>query len=150
MKYITYLILSLLLITSCNKEDLNNDEYLIFGHFHGECMGATCVETYKLTSSELYVDETDSYDKSNMSFDELKKSDYKKVKDLMKEFPKELWEEDEIIGCPDCLDQGGYYIAYKKDGIVYKWLIDKDQSKQPSYLIPFIEKVEESLTTLNY
>lgn len=150
MKKITYFLFSILLLTACSKEDVNNDDYLIFGQFYGECLGESCVETYKLTSSELYLEENDSYDKSNMSFDKLKKAEYKKVKDLLKEFPKELMDETETIGCPDCVDQGGYYLEYKKDGIKYFWRIDKNKTKCPDYLIPFLNKLDQSLEELKY
>lgn len=35
-------------ILSCQEEEVNlyDGNYLIFGHFYGECLGETCVETY--------------------------------------------------------------------------------------------------------
>ena len=53
MKKFIFASLSLLLIFSCNSNDdelaLGENDYLIFGHFYGFCIGENCIQTFKLT-----------------------------------------------------------------------------------------------------
>ena len=64
MKKLLLILLCLpIIFTSCKKEEveISNNEYLIFGHFYGECIGEECVETFKLTDEKLYEDLNDNY-----------------------------------------------------------------------------------------
>lgn len=64
-KIIVILTISLTFI-SCNKEssDLDNlsqNDYLIFGHFHGFCHGERCNEIYQIKDTKVYEDTKDIY-----------------------------------------------------------------------------------------
>ncbi len=53
-------------LNACNKKCSSNQttanlEYLIFGHFYGECIGEKCVEIYKLNKTQLLEDTQDVY-----------------------------------------------------------------------------------------
>lgn len=148
------LIFIALLFTSCSESDnsvnTNTMDYLIFGHFHGECIGEGCVETFKLTGDRLYEDTLDHYYAENFEFIELSSEKFVQVKDIIDYFPNKLLnEKDTRFGCPDCRDQGGVFIQYSENGIVKSWRIDKDKDVIPEYLHSFIDKVNEKIRLIN-
>jgi len=154
MEKIKFLVFSLtiLLISSCSKDEikLNQDNFLIFGHFHGECIGEKCVETFKLTNEKLFEDTVDSYSKTSFNFIEIGSDKFEEVQDLADYFPTELLSETEsTIGCPDCLDQGGIFIQYSKNGNVQSWKIDQLKNAVPDYLHEFMAKVNEKISLIN-
>ena len=64
MKTLYILLISTCVLVGCNNSDdiaLTDDDYLIFGHYYGECGGEGCIETFKLTSNTLYEDTLDNY-----------------------------------------------------------------------------------------
>lgn len=151
---ITTLALIGLLFTSCSESEnsvqANKMDYLIFGHFHGECLGEGCVETFKLTGDKLYEDTLDIYNAENLAFVELSREKFELVKDIIDYFPTKLLSDKETrFGCPDCRDQGGVFIQYSENGIVKSWRIDKDKDMIPEYLHNFIDKVNEKIRLIN-
>lgn len=143
-----------LLFTSCSDSDngvqVNKMDYLIFGHFHGECIGEGCVETFKLTGDRLYEDTLDHYNAENFEFVELSSEKFEQVKDIIEYFPTKLLnDKDTTFGCPDCRDQGGIFIQYSENGIVKSWRIDKDKDVIPTYLHKFVDKVNETIRLIN-
>tara|TARA_R110002049_G_scaffold37208_1_gene117452 strand:+ start:20682 stop:21146 length:465 start_codon:yes stop_codon:yes gene_type:complete len=151
-KPILILLLSILTY-SCNSDDdasLNEDDYLIFGHFYGFCVGENCIETFKLTHDKLYEDSQDNYSHETFSFEVLGNDKFEQAKDLIDYFPTKLLSEKETtIGCPDCADGGGIYIEYSKDGIVKSWRIDQMKNNIPNYLHDFMDKVNEKISLIN-
>ena len=151
---ITILALFSLLFTSCSESDngvqVNKMDYLIFGHFHGECIGEGCIEKFKLTSDKLFEDTLDEYNAENFEFIELSSEKFEQVKDIIDYFPEELKKhKDTTFGCPDCRDQGGVFIQYSENGILKSWRIDKDKDVIPEYLHSFIGKVNEKIRLIN-
>jgi len=148
------LILAVVFIQSCDKNDeieLSDNEYLIFGHFYGECLGEDCIVTYKLTDKKLFEDNNDNYSGTGpFDFNELGIDKFSQVKDLIDYFPKELLNSNETtFGCPDCADQGGIFIQYVKNGDVNSWRIDQSKNDVPDYLHSFIDKVNEKIELIN-
>ena len=90
-----FLLLALAL--SAYKKDtskLDSGDYLIFGHFHGECMGEECVEMFQLTSDELREDSNDHYGGDGpYSFTSLTAEKFELVAGLAAEIPTELIEQ---------------------------------------------------------
>lgn len=151
---VTTLAILAILITGCKKSDnsvdTNNVDYLIFGHFYGECFGEECVETFKLTGEKLFEDDIDDYSGKNLNFNELEADKFDLVKDLFNYFPNELKNESaEIFGCPDCADGGGIFIEYSENGIVNSWRIDQNKNEIPEYLHDFIDEVNEKILLIN-
>lgn len=153
---ISAVVISLLIFVSCNKEcncEKNEMDYLIFGHFNGECIGEDCIEIFKLTSDKLMEDSNDNYpgqQNYNGNFSDLGSSKYELVKDLPDYFPAELWNEDnKAFGCPDCADQGGLYIEYSKNGIIKHWTIDQSKNEVPEYLYSFMDEVNKKIGLIN-
>ena len=110
MKSIKFILfaLTVLVNVSCDKDleiGLIESDFLIFGHFYGECIGEECVETFKLTDEKLFEDTKDIYLGEDFSFIELENALFKQVKDLMDFFPNELLDDEtSTFGCPDCAD----------------------------------------------
>lgn len=149
------LILSIIgIVTSCSNDDdgieINEQNFLVFGHFYGECVGEGCVETFKLTETKLFEDTIDDYSGQNLDFIELSNEKFQQTKDLENFFPNQLLNtQEEIIGCPDCADGGGIFIQYSNKDKLKSWRIDQDKSNVPSYLHEFIDKVNEKIRIIN-
>ena len=146
------LLIAIAMTTSCNKDciTLNEQNYLVFGHFYGMCAGEGCVETYKLTDMKLYEDLIDDYSGQNLEFVELENETFAQVSDLVDFFPNQLLSEEEtVLGCPDCSDGGGLFIQYSDNGNLKSWRIDQFQNNVPSYLHAFIDQVNEAIVLIN-
>lgn len=152
------IILLVLLATACQTENVNrgkmSSDYIVFGHFYGECVGEKCVEIYRLTSNSLYEDKSDSYpsfDKPyNGDFELLDNSLFERIKDLRDEIPTDLLTiNSAVIGQPDAGDWGGIYFEMEVGGEQKYWLIDKMKSNIPKSLRPFIETIENKIQLIN-
>jgi len=158
-KILTFFLLSLL-ISCCDKYCCNNkvgvqpqlvdNDFLIFGHFYGECSGPQCVKIFKLTKDKLYEETNYPYSgigsSKNYIFKELPNDKFNVAKDLMSYFPNQLRSVTEKqIGCPDCRDQGGIYVELSENGAVKTWEIDNDKDAVPDYLPVFVSKVHEKI-----
>ena len=151
-KYILILVLSVFIYGCSTKDDtqLNDYDYLIFGHFYGKCVGESCVEVFKLTSDKLYEDANDNYANEPFKFEILDDGKFETVKDLVDFLPEKLLTEKEsTLGCPDCADGGGLYIEYSKNGEVKSWRIDQMKMNVPAYLHVFMDKVNEKISLIN-
>ena len=154
MKKVLLFILTIGTLISCNNADdglkINKQNFLIFGHFYGECIGEGCVETYKLTDTQLFEDTMDDYFGQDFNFVALENTKFEQVKNLTDSFPIQLLNEsDTVIGCPDCADGGGIFIQYSENGNLKSWRIDQDKGNVPTYLHAFIDKVNEKITLIN-
>lgn len=128
-------------------------EYIVFGHAYGFCHGEQCIEIFKLEEHRVLEDTNDFYpDRVNFyasNFVALDDAAFNKVRDLREAFPMELLNEKEsILGCPDCADQGGYYIEYKSLNEHRFWIIDTSKDQIPSYLHPFVDLVRAKIELL--
>ena len=143
------------ILFACNKDDdseinINEQNFLIFGHFYGECFGEGCVETFKLTDKSLSEDTIDDYNGQNMEFVELENETFEQVKNIMDFFPNQLLNQNEtVFGCPDCADGGGLFIQYSENGNKKSWRIDQVKDNVPTYLHNFIDKVNEKIGLIN-
>ncbi|WP_027076270.1 hypothetical protein [Maribacter antarcticus] len=143
------------ILFSCDNNDhdsivINEENFLIFGHFFGECGGERCVETFKLTDEKLFEDINDDYFGENLEFEELGNGLFKQVNDLSNSFPNQLMSESEtILGCPDCADGGGIFIQYSVNGSERSWRIDQRKVNIPSYLHNFIDEINTKITLIN-
>ncbi len=157
IKILLTVLAGFILATSCNKDDgikLSDGDYLIFGHFYGECFGEECVEIFRLEANKLLKDNNDRYpgysDFYQGNYHEISNEKFEEVKDLVDFFPEALLNEDnKVIGQPDAGDWGGLYIEYNYDGVRKFWLIDQMKSNVPGYLHGFIDKVNEKIDLIN-
>ncbi|MBP7184357.1 MAG: hypothetical protein KBA06_02535 [Saprospiraceae bacterium] len=94
----------------CNENLFtSNSDYLIFGHFYGECFGEKCIEIYKLDNTHLFEDTTDVYPSTTNFYDgsyvQLSQQKFESSRDIMNYFPSDLLNEPNIvIGQPDAAD----------------------------------------------
>tara|TARA_R110002050_G_scaffold350_4_gene2313 strand:- start:29063 stop:29527 length:465 start_codon:yes stop_codon:yes gene_type:complete len=154
MKKIILILFIIGITISCNNDGgitITKQNYLIFGHFYGECGGEACVETFKLTDQKLFEDTVDDYSGQHMEFVELEDAKFEQVKDLVNFFPNRLLHDTEtVFGCPDCADGGGLFIQYSNNGNVKSWRIDQDKNNVPSYLHEFMNKVNVKIELINH
>lgn len=156
MKKLLLAVFTIGLLLSCSDDDegnqikINDQNFLVFGHFYGMCFGEGCIETFKLTDRSLFEDTVDDYGGQNMEFIELDNNAYELSRDLVDFFPNELLNQNETyFGCPDCADGGGLFIQYSENGNLQNWRIDQVKDNVPEYLHNFIDKVNEKITLIN-
>ncbi|MBP6432206.1 MAG: hypothetical protein KA319_10590 [Ferruginibacter sp.] len=158
MKIIIILAISLISISffSCKKENVENGitlsqtDYLVFGHFYGECIGSNCISIYRLESNQILEDTNDKYPNSTNFYDanyiRLSQQKFNDVKDLINDFPMDLLNEtNNVIGQPDAGDWGGLYIEYNYNGVKKFWLLDQMKSNVPTEYHNFIDKVNAKI-----
>ncbi len=130
-----------------------NDNYLVFGHFYGFCGGETCIEKFKLTSTQIFEDTNDVYPGTNSGIQPnyllLPIEKFQAAQDLMTFFPNSLLAETSTtIGIPDASDGGGLYIRYHFNGVDKVWLIDQFKTNVPSNYHAFMDKVNEKIALM--
>ncbi len=130
-----------------------NSNYIIFGHFYGECGGEACIEKFKLTATIIYEDTNDIYPGTNLvsppNYVQLSNDKFLAAQDLMSFFPNSLLSEtNTTIGMPDASDGGGLYIKYHFNGIHKTFLIDQFKQNVPSNYHTFMDKVNEKIALL--
>ena len=147
--------LTIFLLTSCNIDnvELSKSDYIIFGHFYGECKGEQCVEIFRLEKDKLFEDNKDKYpnrnDFYNGNYVQLSQQKLNDNKDLINSFPTDLLTETNIvIGQPDAGDWGGLYIEYNFNGVRKFWLLDQMKSNVPVKYHNFIDKINEKIALL--
>jgi len=140
-------------LLSCKKEPipgLSEKSVLVFGHFYGECEGEFCIETFKLTDDTLFEDTIDDFYGQDFNFVALEQDKFELVKNLTDFFPSELLKEtDSILGCPDCDDGGGLFVQIETPGEETRsWKIEQNKAMVPGYLHNFMDKINESITSI--
>ena len=156
MKTLSLLLFLLLVFSnSCKKDELHLSvtDYMIFGHFYGECKGEACIEIFRLEQNQLLEDTKDQYPNSTDFYEgkyyQLPAQKYEDVKDILTFFPKDLLNEpNRVIGQPDAGDWGGLYIEYNVNGLRKFWLIDQMKNNVPAKYHAFIVKVNEKIAML--
>lgn len=149
MRRLIMIALSLLVLVACKKstEKLESNDYIIFGHFYGFCVGEECVEMYMLTDSKLYED---TVDYGGDEYVELSNSLYEDVKDIDGAIPVELTAQpDSTFGCPDCHDQGGVRLIIKSGETIQRWTFDNDLDAIPGYAHGIVNLIHEKITIIN-
>ncbi len=155
MKKIFFGFLTIGCLLSCSIDDDNEinikeQNFLVFGHFYGECFGEGCIETFKLTNKLLFEDIIDDYNGQNTEFVELDNDLFEQVKNITDFFPNQLLNQNEtVFGCPDCADGGGLFIQYSENGNIKSWRIDQVKRNVPEYLHTFIDKVNKKIAIIN-
>ncbi len=147
------------IVSSCDKNDPPVDhvfkaDYIVFGHFFGECGGEQCVEIFLLNEETLKEDSIDKYpsssDFNDLDFTIDQSSKRPEVASLLSNFPDELLDETEtVFGSPDAGDWGGIYLEYKTDDVHKFWLIDYIDNDLSDYLIDYKNQIIEAIDKIN-
>lgn len=154
MKKILLIISSIILLTACNNDDNGIENYLIFGHYYGNCSGEECNEYFRVTETELFEYE-DNCTPGILSScipnsEKLSDAKFEFAKDLITNLPDELFDEAEsTLGCPDCVDQGGLYLEIKKDDQIKFWYLDNQNSGLPAYLQNYADEIRAAIEAIN-
>lgn len=122
-------LISMMSITACQKDEEVSSDDLIFGLSYGECTG-DCSYLYLLHNGELFADDgVEHFIPDAIPFQSTAEpdSDYQLSKNLLDDFPEQLVSNGQSsYGCPDCLDQGTIYLELRRNGSVYKFELDPD------------------------
>ena len=142
-------------LVSCQDDEGDSEittfgDYLIFGHYYGLCIGEECVETFKLTTEQLFEDDIDEYaGVGPFNFVAISSAKFELAKDLLSAIPEELIaQENQTFGCPDCGDWGGLYVEYRRSGKIGQWRLDQ-QDMESEYLNVFRDAVNEKIRLIN-
>ncbi len=133
---------------SCEKDELQADavDYFIFGEFHCFCNpdAGACASLYKYTPGSLIKGEGEACNLEEFTYEtpSMDAADVAEAAALLEDVPDELYASKETtFGCPDCADQGGYYVSIKQKGKVKTWRIDTRTDDLPKFLVPFQQKL---------
>jgi hypothetical protein len=151
MKHIikTFLFCATLLsLTTCKKTSLRGD-YFIFGSGYSECSG-NCVNYYLLKKGSLYADDMNWHMKKLKFRNDALPSDKVNLAEQLKEQIPSLLKSstEDRFGCPNCLDQGGYYIELRENGETKKFFIDTDTTEIPKELRSFVVNIKSTMRQL--
>jgi len=144
--------LAIVCFFSCTKDPVTIDsvDYFIFGRAGCEC-GGNCGTFYKYFNDMLVEGDGQSCQVNHHTFNgsALTADDKEQAEMLLNAFPDHLFYiQATSIGCPDCFDQGFYYIEIQTDGNNKSWKLDRSVEAVPEYLWPFLQKIEETMNAL--
>ena len=146
-KFSLTLFLCLLVFSSCENETASPDtNTMLFGSFSGHCFG-NCFTAFELDSTSVKSDDNEGH----FTFDRyefqssrtLNMNAFSDAKSIFNSFPDEFNNTDkERFGCPDCADQGGFFIIFQIDGQRKMVLLDtKDTDDQSTEILAFKERL---------
>ncbi|HZV70958.1 MAG TPA: hypothetical protein VFG10_15485 [Saprospiraceae bacterium] len=146
-------------LSSCDKKGDcgfgNETEYIVFGHFYGECGGEGCVEIFKVDGNSLFEDTLDMYPGSSDFYPgqfatKWSAEKFDLVKDLKSFFPESLMDETEIVqGQPDAGDWGGIYFEIQRGTTHRFWLLDQLETNMPSEYNEFVDRINEKIAIIH-
>lgn len=147
-------VVLLTVLAACDTDAFNgklgSGDYLVFGKYHGFCVG-DCTVLYKLENDQLYADDLDHGIEQPIPFmpTPMDMAKHALAKHLLSAFPNALLNTDKrTFGCPDCSDQGGYYVELKLDGEINIWNIDTFDADQSQIIIDYKQAIQEVLDQL--
>jgi len=145
-----YIFFLLVILFSCEKNDLNPKVSLVFGEAYGFCAG-DCAHFFQIKDNSLYKDIIERYGIDLPTFDPtpLSDSDYEIANELIAKFPQYLLDNtNQTFGCPDCVDQGGIHLYYTAVDQQYFWHIDTFIDNQPVEIREYINQVKVVIAEL--
>lgn len=140
------------LLTGCNEEEEPEIDAFIFGKWSLICEG-NCIQIYKLDQGKLYADNMNSFRESQIiTYNPTPLGDEftQQAQELRAAFPQAyLFPRGlDFIGCPDCAEQGGYYLAFENAEGVLWWQIGNVPALWPEEIRPFMEKMVATVDQL--
>ncbi len=134
MRHALILLLSVMTL-SCSDQDVNENDYLVFGTYYGFCIG-NCTNIYKIENGQLFKDKLERPIIEDLSFhsDPLPKNKFHIAQQLLKDLPDYFMNnKGDTLGCPNCGDQGSYIVEIRNQFGLQRFIID-----------PWIDPVEYS------
>lgn len=134
------------------EEDEPEVDAFIFGEWNFFCEG-NCIQIYKYDQGKLYIDNLNSFREAAIITYKSTPLDarYNSIaEDLLAAFPSEYLRPrgNNLIACPDCVNSGGYYIAFENKSGVLWWQVGKEPALWPEEIKPFMEQVIASIAQL--
>jgi hypothetical protein len=153
MRSFAFCFSAALLFLSCQGkgpgESAAGPEEFVFGKFACFCAGQ-CMTAYRLADGQL-VRGTSKCSPEELTYESspLPAAGLTLAEELYKALPAELLSAcNQTFGCPDCADQGGYYLSVKKNGSVCFWRLDKPDFNLPPEFHPLAAKIEQTMAGL--
>ena len=143
------MIVLLVFLFSCEKENHDNLEYFSFGIAHGFCL-ENCADFFIIKDNNVYPDDMDRYlEPLKFKSEPLSIDKYYLARVLIDKFPSYLISNpDKTFGCPDCADQGGIHIEIKENGQIKRWHFDTTISNLPAIIQEYVEDVSDVIEKL--
>lgn len=142
------LLVFVLALVSCEDEDFTTySGEVLFGNFAGHCLG-NCFTAFRLDDVNLESDDNDGhFSFENYQFSHsrtLNETAFNEAKNIFQSFPSEFINGGkDRYGCPDCADQGGYFIIfYVADEKKMVILDTEDTDDQSAEILAFKEKLQ--------
>jgi hypothetical protein len=136
---------------SCDHNESDEGDYFAFGIYAGFCL-KDCAYLYVIKNNTLFEHVNFKFPPQKSVLEDLQKrsqDEYERVKNLPSLLPSAILnEENTTIGCPDCADQGGYYIEIHSRGETRHWQLDTNTNYLPEYLRPFADSLDIKLSSL--
>ncbi len=149
-----FAFLLIVLGLSCSNDDDHNTtentvRSLTFGFYSGFCLDK-CFNVYKISNQKLEEDTVVNFFSHDYEFDSsfiYKEEVYQKHKSILQAIPNELINgKDKTFGCPDCVDQGAFYVVVEtKENHVKKYNIDTDSTEDQSTDILTFKKAIQTI-----
>lgn len=140
------------LFGGCKEAEEPEQEAFIFGQWNFLCSG-NCIQIYKYVGGKLYVDNMNSFREAPIiTYATSPKEDKYALlaKELEQAFPKEYLMPRglTLIGCPLCVEEGGYYLAFEREAEIIWWQVGKIPALWPEEIRPFMEKLVQTIPQL--
>jgi hypothetical protein len=143
-------IIFLLFIISCSKDNLDNLDYFAFGNAFGMCQG-NCATFFLIKDKSIYPDDMDYYLGNLLKFksEVLPDEKYNLAQELIDNFPDYLIKNpNKTFGCPDCADQGGIHIEIQEKGVIKRWHFDTTISNLPAEIQDYVQGISNLIEKL--
>ena len=148
-KNIATILVLLVLLFSCTKDNLENIEYFSFGDAHGFCL-ENCANFFMLKDDNVYPDDMNRYlEPMKFKSEPLPVEKYYLARKLIDNFPAYLRNNPgKTFGCPDCADQGGIHVEIKENGQITRWHFDTNISNLPSRIQDYVQEISDVIEQL--
>ncbi|PZF74390.1 hypothetical protein [Taibaiella soli] len=169
MKFAIWIFAVILLFAACKKKASSVEQpilfgdgnmllmdatgYFSFGKYYGMCGGPNCARFYKISNGSVYPDNMVQFRKP-LLFAGVPLSSpnaWVAASAVLYNFPQEMTNQpDTAVGCPDCHDQGAYYIEYKASSTapVKYWSVDPDTAYLSNAIRAYLSRIDTALAHL--
>ena len=140
-----------------DKSPLSNEYYIAFGFDAGYCPGQDCRKLYILERDSLYEDigtlyvGTADWPNEESEIINLGLDKFEVVKELSEKVPDSIYSYEigtYNLGCPNCTDQGAFFLEFMNNKEVRTFWIDPYQEEIPDFIVPYLNLIQEKLDYL--
>ena len=154
MKFtLSIFLLASMVFLACRKNNTStgvpaNADYFIFGKVGGFCP-SVCAQYFKITGGKVYKSYVDSTTNIRYPDTAMPADKYAIALPAMTSFPAYLSAHPNTnIRCTTCADMSYIRLEYKSSGKIYEWFIDYPYDGIPSSILPYMDQVNNILSSL--